>query len=294
MYQSEYHVTQDLKSEMKLSSIFSIYARDIFFIVFILAVASVVNYLVAEQMKVIYWIVTVVVSIVLIVPSTMNNKRRIYESLMIFLQKDSSVYYPLYMKNRKVTVMHKKNKRNKKKIEKSVLTLADVIPIIAYDKTYQCFQLKQGYMNMVEIRTKDIVNASEDEIEYDIAKLTKFNKLEYESYKIISLNFPCNTLDQQEYVEYKIKQCRNENYKKFLQNSLYELQWVQKNKSKREFYMMYFSDTLDGIKSMDANMKVALNLNEKMLMDMSQEKKEKILFHLMNPSSILQGGLENG
>ena len=101
-------------------------------------------------------------------------------------------------------------------------------------------------------------------------------------------------MDQQEYVEYKIKQCRNENYKKFLQNSLYELQWVQKNKSKREFYMMYFSDTLDGIKSMDANMKVALNLNEKMLMDMSQEKKEKILFHLMNPSSILQGGLENG
>ena len=119
--------------------------------------------------------------------------------------------------------------------------------------------------------------------------------MEYESYKIISLNFPCNTLDQQEYVEYKIKQCRNENYKKFLQNSLYESQWVQKNKSKREFSdMMYFSDTLDGIKSMDANMKVALNLNEKMLMDMSQEKKEKILFHLMNPSSILQGGLENG
>lgn len=293
MYQSEYHVTQDLKSEMKLSSIFSIYARDIFFIVFVLAIASIVNYLVAEQMKIIYWIVTVVVSIVLIVPSTMNNKRRIYESLMIFLQKDSSVYYPLYMKNRKVTVMHKKNKKNKKKIEKSVLILSDVIPIVSYNQTYQCFQLKQGYMNMVEIQTKDIVNASEDEIEYDIAKLTKFNKLEYESYKIISLNFPCNTAAQQEYVNYKIQQCKNENFRRFLQNSSYELQWVQKNKTKREFYMMYFSDTLDGIKSMDANMKVALNLNDKMLKDMTQEKKEKILFHLMNPASILQGGLQN-
>lgn len=213
-----------------------------------------------------------------------------YESLVIFLKKDVSVYYPLHMIHRKVIEM---SKNKKKKVEKSVLTLADVIPIIAYDKTYQCFQLKQGYMNLVEIRTKDIVNASEDEIEYDIAKLTKFNKLEYESYKIISLNFPCSTKEQQEYVEYKIDQCRNENYKRFLQNSLYELQWVQKNKSKREFYMMYFSDTLDGIKSMDANMKVALNLNEKMLMDMTQEKKEKILFHLMNPASILQGGMEN-
>lgn len=291
MYQTEYHVTQDLKSEMKLSSIFSIYARDIFFMVFTLAIAYVLNFLVAEQMKIVYWVVTVILSVVLVIPSTLNYKRRMYESLIIFLQKDMSVYYPLHMVHRKVIQM---SKNKKKKVEKSVLTLADVIPIIDYDKTYQCFRLKQGYMNMVEIRTKDIVNASEDEIEYDIAKLTKFNKLEYESYKIISLNFPCNTLDQQEYVEYKIKQCRNENYKRFLQNSLYELQWVQKNKSKREFYMMYFSDTLDGIKSMDANMKVALNLNEKMLMDMSQEKKEKILFHLMNPSSILQGGLENG
>lgn len=291
MYQTEYHVTQDLKSEMKLSSIFSIYARDIFFMIFTLAIAYVLNFLVAEQMKIVYWVVTVILSVVLVIPSTLNYKRRMYESLIIFLQKDMSVYYPLHMVHRKVIQM---SKNKKKKVEKSVLTLADVIPIIAYDKTYQCFRLKQGYMNMVEIRTKDIVNASEDEIEYDIAKLTKFNKLEYESYKIISLNFPCNTLDQQEYVEYKIKQCRNENYKRFLQNSLYELQWVQKNKSKREFYMMYFSDTLDGIKSMDANMKVALNLNEKMLMDMSQEKKEKILFHLMNPASILQGGLENG
>lgn len=291
MYQTEYHVTQDLKSEMKLSSIFSIYARDIFFMVFTLAIAYVLNFLVAEQMKIVYWVVTVILSVVLVIPSTLNYKRRMYESLIIFLQKDMSVYYPLHMVHRKVIQM---SKNKKKKVEKSVLTLADVIPIIDYDKTYQCFRLKQGYMNMVEIRTKDIVNASEDEIEYDIAKLTKFNKLEYESYKIISLNFPCNTLDQQEYVEYKIKQCRNENYKRFLQNSLYELQWVQKNKSKREFYMMYFSDTLDGIKSMDANMKVALNLNEKMLMDMSQEKKEKILFHLMNPASILQGGLENG
>ncbi len=291
MYQTEYHVAQDLKSEMKLSSIFSIYARDIFFMVFMLAIAYVLNFLVAEKMKIVYWVVTVILSVVLVIPSTLNYKRRMYESLIIFLQKDMSVYYPLHMVHRKVIQM---SKNKKKKVEKSVLTLADVIPIIAYDKTYQCFRLKQGYMNMVEIRTKDIVNASEDEIEYDIAKLTKFNKLEYESYKIISLNFPCNTLDQQEYVEYKIKQCRNENYKRFLQNSLYELQWVQKNKSKREFYMMYFSDTLDGIKSMDANMKVALNLNEKMLMDMSQEKKEKILFHLMNPSSILQGGLENG
>lgn len=291
MYQTEYHVTQDLKSEMKLSSIFSIYARDIFFMVFMLAIAYVLNFLVAEKMKIVYWVVTVILSVVLVIPSTLNYKRRMYESLIIFLQKDMSVYYPLHMVHRKVIQM---SKNKKKKVEKSVLTLADVIPIIAYDKTYQCFRLKQGYMNMVEIRTKDIVNASEDEIEYDIAKLTKFNKLEYESYKIISLNFPCNTLDQQEYVEYKIKQCRNENYKRFLQNSLYELQWVQKNKSKREFYMMYFSDTLDGIKSMDANMKVALNLNEKMLMDMSQEKKEKILFHLMNPASILQGGLENG
>ena len=291
MYQTEYHVAQDLKSEMKLSSIFSIYARDIFFMVFMLAIAYVLNFLVAEKMKIVYWVVTVILSVVLVIPSTLNYKRRMYESLIIFLQKDMSVYYPLHMVHRKVIQM---SKNKKKKVEKSVLTLADVIPIIAYDKTYQCFRLKQGYMNMVEIRTKDIVNASEDEIEYDIAKLTKFNKLEYESYKIISLNFPCNTLDQQEYVEYKIKQCRNENYKRFLQNSLYELQWVQKNKSKREFYMMYFSDTLDGIKSMDANMKVALNLNEKMLMDMSQEKKEKILFHLMNPASILQGGLENG
>lgn len=278
----EYHVTQDLRSQTKLSSIIPIFAKDLMTIVVIMGTVIVLDELVSDSFLPVYYTISVITCILFIIPSPLNPKRRIYESILLYLKRDRTFYYPTYMKG-KVNMITEKKKKISKLME-------DTIPIVRYDSKYKCFEMKKGYMNIVEIITKDIVNASDSEVEYDIIKLTKFNKLEYEPYKIIAMNFPCNTREQRDYLQYKIEKNKNATYQSFLEHSLKELEWVQENKSKREFYLMYFSDSLEGIQRMDTSLKTALNVSENMLAYITQKKKEMIIHRLYNPASILTGG----
>lgn len=281
---TEFLVTQELRSNTKLSSRFDFYAKDAVFLVFLFGIVYMLKSLVAPQLQVVYWIGSIVVGIGFTIPSFANPRRKLFNSLMIFIERDTSVYHSVYLKEK----LKEEETMNKKK--EAPYTTDKILPIIRYDESYHCFECKYGYMNILQILTKDIVNASLDEIDYDIAKLTKYNKLEYEDYKILSLNFPCNTSEQQAYVKEKIERTSNPQFLKYLNNSLYELEWVQEKKSKREFYIMIFSDTPDGIKKMEADMKVALNSREQMITDMTREKKETILYRYNNPASILTGG----
>lgn len=280
---SEYHITQELRAETKLIQIIPIYVKDLLIIVFIMGFAVMMNGFVTNSLIPLYYAACLVLSISLIIPSPMNPKRRIYESIFLYLRRNKATYYPMYMKER----MHMIKDNTKKKKTK---LMSEGIPVVGYNRSYQCFQLEQGYMNIVEIVTKDLVNAPEDEVEFDIAKLTKFNVLEYEPYKIIAMNFPCNTRKQQEYLAYKVGKNKNPIYQQFLDYSIRELEWVQEHKTKREFYSMYFSESLDGIKKIEATMKSSLNVSEKMIDDISQNKKEVILHRLYNPASVLTGG----
>ena len=106
------------------------------------------------------------------------------------------------------------------------------------------------------------------------------------------MNFPCSTNGQQGYVQRKISRTNNVHFQEFLQDSLKELEWIQKQKTKREFYLMYFSDSLDGIKKLDADMKIAVNKSEILFEDMTFEKKLQVFYRINNPSTIMQGGTE--
>lgn len=280
----QYLVTQEMKSGMKLSSKLGFYAQDAVFLICWLGIVYGLQSLVSSKFKPIYWIISVTVGLIMTLPSKWNPKRRNYATLLFYVEKDDFIYYPCYMKNRI------KGKKNMSKKKKEVRTTDELIPIVRYDTDYDCFECKKGYMNILQIITKDIVNASIDEIDYDIAKLTKYNKLEYEDYKIISMNFPCSTSEQQKYLKGKIERTSNSKHLKYLNSSLAELEWVQEKKSKREFYLMIFSDSTDGIKKMEADMKSALQSRDKMIEDMTPDKKETILYRICNPASILTGG----
>lgn len=276
----EYHVAQEINAQTKLWSVISIYVKDLIIFVALLGVFTAFRGLVADQFTILYYGGCFILAVILIVPSSMNPKRRMYESIFLFLRRDKELYYPIFMKERTHMIKEKKN----------IKLVEDIVSIIGYDHQYQCFIMKNGYMNIMEIITKDIVNASDDEIEYDIVKLTKFNKLTYESYKIISMNFPCKTQDQQSYLKYKIDKTKNATFKPFLENGLKELEWVQENKSKREFYLMYFAESQDDLRKMELDLKSTLNSTERMLGNLTQKKKELIIYRLYNPASVLTGG----
>ena len=63
-----------------------------------------------------------------------------------------------------------KNKNKKEKIHITD-TVKDVIDVYFYDDKLKCFIMKdKSYMDIIQINTKDLVSASEDDIEYDIMR----------------------------------------------------------------------------------------------------------------------------
>lgn len=280
---SDYHITQELRSETKLIQKVPIYVKDLLIIVASMGIFIMLDGFVTDSLIPLYYVGCFILSILLVIPSPMNPKRRMYESVLLYFRRDKATYYPMYMKERMDMIEDTKKKKRTKLMDEE-------IPVIGYDSRYHCFQMKEGCMNIAEILTKDLVNAPDDEISFDIAKLTKFNVLEDEPYKIIGMNFPCNTRVQQDFLRYKIQKNKNAVYQQFLEYSLMELEWVQEHKTKREFYQMYFAESMEGIKKIEATMKASLNIADDMVEEITQKKKEKILYRLCNPASVLTGG----
>ena len=138
--------------------------------------------------------------------------------------------------------MVKKSKTTDEKehaINKSVL---DVIPIAYYDTSVDAYKMKNGeYMDFFKINTKDIYSLSENErILYDLT-FTKLYRTYPDDLKFITLNFPTNTRKQQEYWKHKIELTTNPFLKKQQEEKLFQLEWLQRNSTKREFYLCYYA-----------------------------------------------------
>ena len=164
-------------------------------------------------------------------------------------------------------------------------TTIDLLPFVKYNDKEDCFEMKNGgYMDLLEIRTKDLATASDDENDLDILCILKLLRTFSNDIKIISLNFPTNTKAQQQYVQHKIDNCRNEIFKRILETKLEELQFIESNKTDREFYLMFFSDTLN--QHIDDLNVIFKSLNSRnLVMQLSKEKKLQIIYKLNNKNS---------
>ena len=103
---------------------------------------------------------------------------------------------------KKTKTNNKNNKANKTHVSD---TVKDIIDIYFYDDKLKCFIKKdKTYMDIIQINTKDLVSASNDDIEYDIMRYIKLYKMYADDIKIVAMNFPCRTGKQQEYFRHKI------------------------------------------------------------------------------------------
>ena len=173
--------------------------------------------------------------------------------------------------------------KNKKSTKKSIL---EIVPIREITENGY-FRMDDGkVMELLQIQTKDVINTSADEIEYDCIKYAKFYRLYSDDLKIISLNYPCDYGQQKWFLEYKISTTKNSIYKKLLQKRMDELIWLEKNNTAREFYFMLFADTEN---KMDDNiLTITTNIGTGkggMVKKMSIEKKKNIVFRLQNKSA---------
>lgn len=106
----------------------------------------------------------------------------------------------------------------------------EILPDIYYDRLNECFvnEKENLIFDIIKICSKDLVNSSDDEIDYDQYRYTKLYKIYSEDLKIICMNFPCNTQKQQSYLKKKIEKTNNAKMKHWLQRRLDELEWLKR------------------------------------------------------------------
>lgn len=182
-------------------------------------------------------------------------------------------------------------KRSLKKEESTSANLdkniTDLIPIRYYDQSLNAYVMQNNtYMNLVKINTKDIYSESEEERIWDNMKYAKLYQTFPGELKFIVLNFPTNTIEQQEYWRHKIETTANPILKKQQEEKLFQLEWLQANSTKREFYVMYFSQTRDNCKKATNDILAIMGTGPNGLLELlSQTKKHQILFKIANKSA---------
>lgn len=189
----------------------------------------------------------------------------------------------------------RKEKRQRKKQEKTTakevqrLLISEIFPVIAGDEKESCFLLENGtYMDMFQINSKDLASSPEDIVMFDNYTWDIFYKTYAKDIKILSFYFPADTLEQRNYISYKLYNTENPAFKDMLYDKLEEAEFIAKNKKDREYVLMFFASSVDDLREKRAV--IYGNLSRPavpLVRRITYEKKEKILYKLGNSSEVI-------
>lgn len=147
---------------------------------------------------------------------------------------------------KKLKKQEEKNRKNMQNIAKVTKTTEKILPFKRIVKNV--FEYKNGtYLDILQIKTKDLTIVSETEIMTDISQIQKFCKMYNGDIKFVGINFPTNTKGQQSYYRHKITVEQNPIYSEILSEKLEELENVERKSTDREYYLFIFADSYDDL-----------------------------------------------
>ena len=146
--------------------------------------------------------------------------------------------------------------------------------------------MKNGYLDIFQIDSKDIYSLTDVETTMNIYNFIAFLRSYPFDIKLITMNFPVNTLKQQEFIKRKIKECDNKKYYYELIEELEQLVYLESTRQNREFYIMIFIKDTEEKESIKRTLFRSQNIAVQFI-PLTVEKKLKILFKLNNPNTKL-------
>ncbi|MGU8571936.1 hypothetical protein ACV3R5_15650 [Clostridium perfringens] len=180
---------------------------------------------------------------------------------------------------------YQEQKELKRERKNTLPSTRRVLPFIDIDED-DIFITKQGYLDIYQINTRDTINLSESERKVYVYSFIAFLRNFVEDFKIIIMNFPVNTVRQQEYIEGRITDCTNEIYINYLKEELDKLKFMEKHRNNKEYFLMVFmkneADRDAMMKKIELVQNIAVPLRQ-----LDLEKKIKILFKLNNMNTKL-------
>lgn len=214
---------------------------------------------------------------------------RKFDDIKIEKEKNN-IKVKLTKEEKKIKKEEKKQKRLElkeiRKANKDVLaSTKDLLGFVDVDDDDSII-MKNGYLDIFQIDSKDIYSLTDVETTLNIYNFIAFLRSYPFDIKLITMNFPVNTLKQQEFIKKKIKECDNKKYYYELIEELEQLVYLESTRQNREFYIMIFIKDTEEKESIKRTLFRSQNIAVQ-LIPLTVEKKLKILFKLNNPNTKL-------
>ena len=177
-----------------------------------------------------------------------------------------------------------KIKAYKKELKQVNKSITDIFPIIDIIEDKSIFKTTYGYMNILQVESKDVYSLNMDEVNSHVLDLTSFLRAYQDDIKVVCMQFPVNTYNQQQNIINKLEDCNNINHKYFLEKRLKELQFLEEYRQNKEFYLFFFAENEKAIFERE-NLLLRLSSDSMQLKKINNEKKINILFKLNNQNS---------
>lgn len=160
--------------------------------------------------------------------------------------------------------------------------MTELITIKDYKEPYYILS-NDRLMNILQVKTRNLSSANKDEIEYYNLMFTRLYKTYADDLKIIAINFPTDTKEQQEYIKHKIATTNNTIFNHLQKQKLAQLELIEKKRTDKEFYIMFYAD--DNLKYYDNLGIIQKNLGEVNIIEIDREKKNQVLYKINNKNS---------
>lgn len=136
--------------------------------------------------------------------------------------------------------------KKKVRIKKPSSRMLSLLPVRRYDYENECYIRADGTIeDLVCIKSKSLDTQSQMELDRDILLITKYFRLYKDDIKIIAINIPINCSEQVRFLNHKINNCTDYYRKKQLEIKKAEMEWLEKNRLNKEFYIKFFSRDLE-------------------------------------------------
>lgn len=146
--------------------------------------------------------------------------------------------------------------------------------------------LKEGVMDVFQVQTKNIHALNDVDLNYLLLNRAQFLRSYFRSFKEVILNFPTNTEVQRAYWLKKKQQANNTSRLKYIEQKLFEFEFLESERYNREFFMFVYADDKEELADRKQDCKQGMQSSFP-LQEITKDKKEQILFLLNNQNTQL-------
>lgn len=182
-----------------------------------------------------------------------------------------------------------KQKKKKKKSEPGIMTNLKIVAVRSYDKELGSFVLKdRSYMDILQVEPKDRANLKDDDVAYNIYRMSRFYKTYAADIKFVSLNFPINTAIQRRNLMEVKKRTTDPVRRLWLDREIDELITLDENVTRREYFLFFFGDDKKTfIKNKSHILKSIGQGHSRLVSEIDESKKVQIAKKLCNMNSMI-------